>query len=154
DVFVHRARRMAPPIARALAAAGDVDLCRLADLLSGWDHHYTLDTSAPAVFEAIVHHLAERVLAARLPARLVRILHRGGVALSARLLEGEPSAWFADAPVTAGAGASAGPTRRQRPDGEVAVAAPIGLEAEVASAAAERLEAEIVASAGAALADL
>jgi penicillin G amidase len=138
DVFVHRAARMAPPIARALAACGDVDLRRLGVLLSSWDYRYTLDTSAPAAFEAIVHHLAEQVLAARLPARLVKLLHGGGVALTARLLEGDPLAWFADAPVQVGAAAAT----RARPDGGVAVAAQ------------ERLEAAVVASARAALADL
>jgi penicillin amidase len=94
DLFLHRAARMAPPIARALTASGDADLRRLGDLLASWDHRYTLDTPAPTAFEAVAHHLAERVLAARLPGRLSGILHGGAVALAARLLEGEPIDWL------------------------------------------------------------
>jgi penicillin amidase len=110
DLYLHRAARMAPPIARALLASGDADLRRLGDLLGSWDHRYTLDTPAPTAFEAIAHHLAERVLAARLPARLAGLLHGGGVALAARLLEGEPIAWLStttlDAEVVAAARAA------------------------------------------------
>src|SRR5207244_10326770 len=83
DLFLHRAARMAPPIARVLAASGDAELRRLGDLLSSWDHRYTLDTPAPTAFEAIAHHLAERVLAARLPRRVLGHLTAGAVDVAA-----------------------------------------------------------------------
>jgi penicillin amidase len=96
DVFLHRAARMAPQIARTLAGSEDADLRRLGDLLASWDHHYRLDTPAPTAFEAIAHRLVVRLLAARVPDRLAGILHGGGVALAARLLEGEPLPWLKD----------------------------------------------------------
>jgi penicillin amidase len=101
DVFLIRAARMAPPLARILADSDDAELRRAADLLASWDFRYALDTPAPTVFEAIVHHLAERVVLARVPRRLLGLLHGNGVALASRLLEGEPIAWFESATLDA-----------------------------------------------------
>ena len=89
DVYLIRAARLAPALARILAGHSP-----LAEKLAGWDFRYTPESVAATVFEAIVHFLAERLVAARFPARLVGLLHGSGVALAARLLEGEPVAWL------------------------------------------------------------
>src|SRR5439155_938340 len=95
DVFMHRAALMSSPIAKMLAAAEDRDLRQLADLLASWDNPYTLDTTAPTVFEAIAHRLAGRIVTARVPTRLAGLLQGNGMAVAARLLEGEPIQWLA-----------------------------------------------------------
>jgi penicillin amidase len=110
DVYLIRAARLAPALARILSgpadgrngpadgrngpADGRNGHSPLADKLAGWDFRYTPESDAPTVFEAIVHFLAERLVAARFPARLAGLLHGSGVALAGRLLEGEPIAWL------------------------------------------------------------
>ncbi|HEV8637475.1 MAG TPA: penicillin acylase family protein [Chloroflexota bacterium] len=89
DVYLIRAARMTPHLLRILDRHSP-----LAAHLASWDYEYTLGSTAPTVFEALVHCLAERVVAARFPRRLLGPLHGSGVALAARLLEGEPLAWF------------------------------------------------------------
>jgi penicillin amidase len=89
DVYLMRAGRMLPGLLKLLEGHS-----RLAEHLAGWDGRYTLESTGPTVFEALVHVLAERVVAARLPRRLVGMLHGNGVALAARLLEAAPIDWF------------------------------------------------------------
>jgi penicillin amidase len=89
DVYLIRAARLAPALARILAGHSS-----LAEKLVGWDFRYTPESEAAMVFEAVVHFLAERLIAARFPARLGGLLHGSGVALAARLLEGEPIGWL------------------------------------------------------------
>lgn len=89
DVYLIRAARMAPRLAGLLDGASP-----LAQHLAGWDHQYTPESVAATVFEAIVHVLAERVVAARFPSHLTGLLHASGVALAARLIEGDRLDWF------------------------------------------------------------
>jgi penicillin amidase len=89
DVYLIRAARMTPRLLGILEGHS-----RLVEHLAGWDCRYTLGSTAPTVFETLAHCLAERVVTARFPRRLVGLLHGGGVALAARLLEGAPIAWF------------------------------------------------------------
>jgi penicillin amidase len=90
DVYLLRAARMAPRLVELLEADS-----ALASHLAAWDYRYTPESTGATVFETIAHVLAERVLAARFPARLVGLLQTSGVALAARLLEGGDSlGWF------------------------------------------------------------
>lgn len=73
DVYLTRAARVAP-------------LLRLPEL-EGWDFQYTLESSAPTVFEAVTHFLAQRVARKHFPEHLVGLLHGNALAAAARLLE-------------------------------------------------------------------
>lgn len=90
DVYLARAARMVPGLLRALDGA----VPELTSVLAGWRYEYTPESSAPTAFETVLHFLAERLVAARFPRRLVGSLHGNGVALAARLLEGEPLRWL------------------------------------------------------------
>lgn len=94
DVKSCRAESLRPALLRRLAGANDSDVRMLSDTLAAWDDRYTLDSTAPTLFESFVQVWQERVAAERFPERLVSLVKgQGGAA--ARLLVYDDLDWFA-----------------------------------------------------------
>ncbi len=71
DIKNVRAERTAPHILAVLQGSADADAQALAGLLAGWDYRYTVDSSAPTVFETFMFHWQRRVLGRHFPERLL-----------------------------------------------------------------------------------
>ncbi len=82
DVKSIRAERTAPLLTPHLTG----DTKPLADLLAGWDFHYTLDSAAPTAFETFMAIWVRRVLEVHLPARLIDLTQQQ-TGLATMLLE-------------------------------------------------------------------
>lgn len=93
DVKGARAERLVPKLLARIEAVDDPEVRLARRLLGAWDYRYTLDSPAPAVFEACMHAWQEHVAAARFPARLVPLV-RGSGGVAARLLERDDVPWF------------------------------------------------------------
>ncbi len=100
DVYLIRAARTAPRIARILNDSGIPELQALGGILDGWDYRYTLASAAPTVFETIIHYFAERVTVARIPKRVAGLLAGNGLTIGVRLLSGDVVDWFEKSTVT------------------------------------------------------
>lgn len=94
DVKSCRAERLCPPLVRRLAVSDDPDVKLLAETLGAWDYRYTVEATAPTLFETFLHAWQERVAAERFPARLVPLVKAQG-GPSFRLIESDDLAWFA-----------------------------------------------------------
>jgi penicillin amidase len=86
DVKSTRATRLAPHILRHLAGRADPDLAPLVAALSGWDGSYTLESTAPVVFETFMFFWQRAVAAEYLPERLLDLTMQQ-TGLGAALLE-------------------------------------------------------------------
>lgn len=100
DVKSCRAERLCPPLMRHLDGSDDPDVRLLREALAGWDYRYTLEATAPTLFEALMEVWQERVAAAHFPARLVPLV-KAQAGAAARLIapaSGYPDdlAWFAE----------------------------------------------------------
>ncbi len=94
DVKNCRAERWCPPILAHLAASDDPEVALLAAALAGWDYRYTLNSTAPTLFETFMVLWSRHVLAVHLPARLLDLTaQQTGLATS--LLEGAAVDYFA-----------------------------------------------------------
>jgi len=94
DVVHARARDLAPVVAARARQSADEGVRQLAGILEGWDGGYTVESCAPAAFEAFWHCWLERVARARFPERLVGMAAPRAGAVARRLLLGEEMDWF------------------------------------------------------------
>jgi penicillin amidase len=93
DVKSCRAERLCAPLVSLLAKSTDLDVMQLRAALADWDWRYTLESSAPTLFETFMEVWQERVAQARFPEELLKLVSgQGGPA--ARLIERGDLAWF------------------------------------------------------------
>jgi penicillin amidase len=117
DVKSCRAERLCPPLVRRLAAADDADVVFLRTTLEAWDYRYTVDGSAPTLFETFMDVWQERVARDRFPARVVDLVKASGGAAASLIERGDADLqWFSgdlEAEVLAAARAAVERVRQQ-----------------------------------------
>lgn len=101
DVVSGRAIRLCPPLIDRLAAVNDPDVGRFVAAMRAWDRAYTIEATAPLLFETFMTLWQERVAAARFPDRLVG-LASGQTGPACRLIEQDDLPWWLDGRSTAG----------------------------------------------------
>ncbi len=94
DLLSPRAVRLAPHILRHLARRPDPGLAALVSALSGWDGRYTLDSTAPTLFETFMALWQRSVASQYLPERLLDLTMQQ-TGLAAALLEQDGLSCFA-----------------------------------------------------------
>jgi penicillin amidase len=100
DVVGVRAARTCPALLDRLAGSDDPDVRLLVETLRAWDHAYTVEATAPLLFETLMTLWGERVAAARFPARLAGLVS-GQTGPAYRLIETDDLPWWPDGRTTA-----------------------------------------------------
>jgi penicillin amidase len=93
DVHSVRAARLCPQLVDWLSASDDPDVVLLRGALEQWDYRYTLESTAPTLFETFMQLWQARVLRARFPERLLPLL-QGQSGAAASLIEHADLDWF------------------------------------------------------------
>jgi penicillin G amidase len=95
DIRSYRAERLCPPLAALLHRANDPDVALVLRTLAEWDYRYTLDSSAPTVFETFMEVWQERVAREHFPDALVDLVKTAGGAAAHIIERGdEDLKWF------------------------------------------------------------
>jgi penicillin amidase len=92
DVKNTRAERLCPPLLRWLADAPDLTAFR--ETLTGWDYEYTLESTAPTLFETFMEIWEERVARERFPGAVVELVKASGGVAAALIERGDEAKWF------------------------------------------------------------
>jgi penicillin amidase len=100
DVVAVRAARLCPALIDRLAGDDDSDVRRFVAALRDWDYSYTVEATAPLLFETFMSRWCERVAAARFPARLVGLI-AAQTGPACRLIERNDLPWWPDGRSTA-----------------------------------------------------
>jgi penicillin amidase len=93
DLESTRAGRLCPPLVERLAQTTHADVALLRDALATWNYRYTLDSTAPTLFETFMDVWQARVVGARFPSR-VRAQVQSQTGAAARLIERGDLDWF------------------------------------------------------------
>jgi penicillin amidase len=95
DVLSGRAMRGIPPLIDVLEAAGDSRFIAPVEILRSWDRQLTIDAAGGSITFVFLWRWHQHVVRQRFPKHLATLVQDAGGGLSASLLHGDPTGWFA-----------------------------------------------------------
>ncbi len=95
DVLSGRATRGIPPLLDLLELGGDLRFSTAARILREWDRELTIDAPGGSIYFVFFWRWHQHVIRQRFPEQLTSLVQDAGWGLSASLLHGDPTAWFA-----------------------------------------------------------
>jgi penicillin amidase len=95
DVLSGRAVRGIPPLIDVLAAAGNSRFEAPIGLLRDWNQQLTIDAPGGSIYFVFLWRWHQHVIRQRFPEELAELVQDAGGGLSASLLHGDPTGWFA-----------------------------------------------------------
>lgn len=95
DVLSGRAVRGIPPLVDVLEAVDDPRFRVPIEILRGWDRNLTTDAAGGSIYFVFLWRWHQHVIRQRFPERLATLVQDAGGGLSASLLHGDPTGWFA-----------------------------------------------------------
>ncbi len=95
DVLSGRAMRGIPPLLDVLEAMGDSRFTAPVEILRNWDRRLTIDAAGGSIFFVFLWRWHQHVIRQRFLEPLATLVQDAGGGLSASLLHGDPTGWFA-----------------------------------------------------------
>lgn len=95
DVLSGRAVRGIPPLVEVLSGGKNARFEQAAEILRAWNRELTIDAAGGAIYFVFFWRWHQHVLRQRFPEHLAVVVQDAGWGLSASLLHGDPTGWFA-----------------------------------------------------------